>query len=69
MDNELILDLLNDLTDLADDAEEYRPTQEQLVRSIRKIRDGVADNLLAEASESFVGACPTCHCTDDEPQG
>ena len=52
MDTELILDLLNDLTDLADGAESHKPTQAQLVSSIRKIRDGVATNLRAEVNET-----------------
>ena len=51
MDNELILDLLNELTDLADDAEEYRPTQAQLVSSIRMLRDEAADSLRSGLGE------------------
>jgi len=50
--SELILDLLNELTDLANDAEEYHPTPAELASSIRKIRDGVATNLRAEVNET-----------------
>ena len=50
MDTELILDLLNDLTDLADSA--WSLPAAQLVSSIRKIRDGVATNLRAEVNEA-----------------
>lgn len=49
---ELVLDLLNDLTDLADDAELRKLTQAQLVSGIREVRDGIADTLHYEAREA-----------------
>lgn len=43
--SELILDLLNELTDLANDAEEYHPTPAELASSIRMLRDEAAGSL------------------------
>jgi hypothetical protein len=44
---ELILDLLNELTDLADDAVILQPTAWELARSIREIAHKVSRNLTA----------------------
>ena len=34
---ELVIDLLQDLSDLASDADTYKPTREELTRSLRRI--------------------------------